>query len=105
MGIAKPTLSRSFSFIVTRPITLPVRSQSGPPEFPGLMAASICKYETSSMIAIDATKQAGSDGLGQLHAAAGAGIADGIDPLPRLRRCLTDQGRLERGVVLGWDRS
>ena len=40
-GMAKLMASTSSNLKVTSPRTLPVRSQMGPPELPGLTAASI----------------------------------------------------------------
>ena len=42
MGIEKPILFEPEAVATFIPTTFPLRSRSGPPELPGLIAASVC---------------------------------------------------------------
>ena len=79
--MAKPTFWASWMMAVLMPTTSPWALTSGPPELPGLMAASVWMRWSSSMSpALIAAVLGGDDPAGDAGVAAEVeGVADGHD--------------------------
>ena len=96
VGIAKPMpalASEGEKIAVLTPMRRPAESRSGPPELPGLIAASVWMTSASSRSSVSAGRLQRADDAGGEGLVEAERIADGEGPLPDLEIVRIAEGR------------